>query len=379
MTNSTSNNPYNNLICIKHIDEKHIESYIRKNYKDGICHYCNQKRKVVKLGRITDYMQLGIDNFYDDAANWMSYNSQEGGYQGTTYSNYDIITELIETDTWNITTDIISLIEDKAWADRYEGIGDPADNSVYDWEYFKEIILHKSRFLFFNDYVSNEYYFQRNASDILKEIGRYLTELGLVELLPKRIKIFRSRQHGEKDNITELCKIVSPPIKNAIFPNRFSPAGISMMYSGFSKETAIAETLNLSDRERNFITTAEFETVRYIYVINFNRLPSLPSIFDTTKIDKYFIIAFIKRLVRDFTKGISKDGMEHIEYIPTQVVTEYIRYKFNSRRKNKIEGLIYSSSKNSEGNAMVNFWDNEESQKNLKLVNIERERIDIYA
>lgn len=91
------------------------------------------------------------------------------------------------------------------------------------------------------------------------------------------------------------------------------------------------------------------------------------------------MILFLHDLVRDITKTVVKDGKEHIDYVPTQVVTEFFRDMFNKNRKNRIEGIIYPSSKNNKGNSSVIFWDNYECLKNLKLIGQETKRISDFA
>ena len=167
--------------------------------------------------------------------------------------------------------------------------------------------------------------------------------------------------------------MISPPIENAIYPNRFSPSGISMLYSAFDKETAILETVSRENKKNKYITIAELELQEDKYIIDFCKLPIVPSIFG--KIKNYYLIYFIHDLVRDFTKDIAKDGKEHIEYVPTQVVTEFFRFSFNRNRKNKIDGIIYPSSKNKKNRTSVFFWDNVESENLLNLISLKREKI----
>ena len=74
---------------------------------------------------------------------------------------------------------------------------------------------------------------------------------------------------------------------------------------------------------------------------------------------KHYAKIFLKNFIQDLTKDISRNGQEHIEYIPTQIVTEYFRFQFNKRRKNTdIRGFIYSSSKVEDKKACVLFYDN---------------------
>ena len=81
---SISNIPDKNL-CVKHINDNAIKRFIRKNYSNGYCDYCEKEVKVVSLESLLEFMMLGISNFYEDAANFMSYNGKEGGYLGENF------------------------------------------------------------------------------------------------------------------------------------------------------------------------------------------------------------------------------------------------------------------------------------------------------
>jgi len=366
--------PEKNL-CVKHVEDKAIKSFIRKNYETGYCDYCGKKLKVVSLEDLMFFIMEGISFFYEDAANFMSYNSREGGYLGQTYSKEELIHEVqLETEPIELTEDIIDSITDSVvWAEPSSYHGSLSTELIYRWNYFKDVVKHKSRYLFY-DYDSTDIYDDysgRDISIILKEIGKIITQLGLIQSIEPKDVLFRCRQHKTGENISELTEIVSPPVKYAIYPNRFSPSGIPMLYAAFDKETAFSETVDYSNKKNNQMSFGEFKLNKKVNVIDFSKLPPLPSIFDRKRMKKYFLISFLHDLVRDMTEGISRDGKEHIEYVPTQVVTEYFRYVFNKNRKAKIEGLIYPSSKNNPEKAIVIFWDNEECLENLELINID--------
>lgn len=359
-------------VCIKHFEDKIIKRFIRKNYERGFCDYCQKDLKVVELEDLMTFIMAGISNFYEDAANFMSYNSQEGGYLGETYTPDELIQEFVELEAepFELIEDIVSSIDDIAWAKPNLYYDNEGDELMTQWLYFKNIVKHKSRFLF-SPGDENEY---KNVYKILNEVGRLIVSLNLIRKVPKGSKIYRCRQHDSKKIITEIKEMISPPIEKAIYPNRFSPSGISMLYSAFDKETAIFETISREDKKNKYITIAELELGEDKYVIDFCKLPNIPSIFGQIK--NYYLIYFIHDLVRDFTKDVKKDGKEHIEYVPTQVVTEFFRYSFNKKRKYKIDGIIYPSSKNSKKKALVFFWDNEESEKLLNLKSIAKEKIE---
>ena len=341
-----SNVPDKN-VCVKHFEDKSIKYFIRKNYSLGHCDYCNKEVKVVSFEMLLNFIMTGISNFYEDAANFMNYESREGGYFGDTYTPEELILEYVEliTDPFEISEDIINSIENIAWAKPDLYYDNQSDELLNLWNYFKNIIKHKSRYLFKSQNVSSEDEYS-DAFKILYEVGKITKRLNLIQKINKGTKIYRCRQHNfsESEKLKNIEELVSPIIEKAIYSNRFSPSGISMLYSAFDECTAILETVKMEDKKMNRIAIPEFILDKDIFVIDFNKLPEMPSIFNYKKIKNYYLISFLYDLVRDFTMEVVKDGKEHIGYVPTQVVTEFFRFPFNKNRKNKIEGLIGKTS-----------------------------------
>ncbi len=65
---------------------------------------------------------------------------------------------------------------------------------------------------------------------------------------------------------------------------------------------------------------------------------------------------------KEISRPIARDDRIHIEYVPTQVVTEYVRNTLSVEGK-PIDGIRYASSRNNSGTAIVLFAD----QDNLVL------------
>jgi len=372
-----SNVPDKNL-CIKHIDDNAIKNFIRKNYRIGYCDYCGKELKVISLESLLEFMMLGISNFYEDAANFMNYDGRQGGYLGDTFDPNELIQERIglETDPFELTEDIVNSIDDIAWSEPDMYYDNERDELIYQWSFFKNLIKHKSRYLFQQNQSSND---SEKAFTILKEVGQITKSLKLIKKIKKGTIIYRCRQHHSSKVVSEKEKLVSPPEEYAIYPNRFSPSGISMLYFAFDPTTAFLETISREDKKKNTVTISKFKLKKEIYVVDFNRLPHIPSIFDFKKVKTHYLIGFLYDLVKDFTQEIKKDGKEHIEYVPKQVVTEYFRYPFNKNRQNIIEGIVYPSSKNKSESSSVIFWNNEECMENLELIEINVEKIKNYA
>jgi len=64
----------------------------------------------------------------------------------------------------------------------------------------------------------------------------------------------------------------------------------------------------------------------------------------------------MRDFLEDFRKPIARNGGEHIEYVPTQVVTEYVRTVAKCGGK-AIDGILYASARKEGETAVVLFAD----------------------
>ena len=175
------------------------------------------------------------------------------------------------------------------------------------------------------------------------------------KIKPKKI-IYRSRAFIEGNRIVNDLRRMGPPQPEDIvnISNRMSPPGVPIFYGSFDEETALSE-ISKKDHER-YAYISEFYLLREITIIDLTLIDeSLPSFFDIdkNKRQKRSDLIFIKELSAKLSEPINKDGREHTDYVPTQVLAEYIR-------KQKIHGIIYESRRKSDGKNIALFL----SQKN---------------
>ena len=84
-------------------------------------------------------------------------------------------------------------------------------------------------------------------------------------------------------------------------------------------------------------------------------------------------MSFLHSFVNELTLPVTKDGREHVEYVPTQIVSEYFRFRFQTENAQPILGLRYSSVKNANGiNIAVFDSENESLEKSFELVSIKK-------
>lgn len=360
------------FVCAKCFDDYALERFVRANAVEKTCGYCGRTSKTRPIAApIDDIMpeiSAGILSEWrnpDDVG--VPYESAEGGYQGKVIDTYDLIND----ELWDVfideslRQDIIDAFDAQGamWCDRHFWTLPPQEALRYGWEEFAKLVKHSTRYFFLKaPEDKDEYggYEEIPPHLFLQNLGEVVEETGLVRMLPSNTRLFRARVHDRSKTLQNASDLGPPPVDKAVYSNRMSPAGISMFYGTFDRKTAIAETLDNSVKPGELITTAVFETARTFPILDLTKLPKIPSIFDSEERYKRPGIIFLRGFSTDLSKRITKDGREHIEYVPTQVVTEYFQNVYIDHELGKIHGILYKSSQNPNGKCCVMFFQNEQ-------------------
>lgn len=231
---------------------------------------------------------------------------------------------------------------------------------MYSWDRFKNVVLYNSRY-FFTQETDN---FHDSSEEIpphqfLNQFALYVgpESLNLIKDLPRDTDIFRVRVHDNSKEYTKASELGAPPTKLATRPNRMSPAGISMFYGAFDINTAILETYESKD-ETQTITIGKFANIKNLKLLDLAHLPSIPSVFDVDHRGLTHPLRFLYEFRQSISEIVERDDRVHIDYVPTQVVTEYFRRVYKLPNDEKIDGIIYKSSRDGGKEACVLFIDN---------------------
>lgn len=354
--------PIETYVCSNHIENYAIKDLILNNGERGLCSYCkSQKFTVIEFEFLIKHVSSCLSYFYDDAGNaGMKYETSEGGYVGNTFDISDILSDAgLITESYELQKDLENAFDDSvAWCER-DPYGDREhDELFYNWNVFKELVKHQKRYYFSNT---------GKVHKILDAVGRKASDLHLFRFMDPGTILFRCRQHKESLKIRKASDISSPPPKNVIYSNRMSPIGISMFYCAFDSETALKETINYADAKRPKLTTAKFSNKKELFLLDLTKLPRVPSLFDEKERKHYSSIIFLKKFIEDLSKDIARDEKEQIDYIPTQIVTEYFRYPYAEITESPLDGIIYYSSKNRGKSSCVLFLDDKQSLSELEF------------
>jgi hypothetical protein len=134
-------------VCSAHIEDYAVRLFVKRNGEKAHCDYCNKNRSVVSLEQLMFFLTDTLQHFYTDPANFMSYDSSEGGYLGEFDGPWEMLESLgLEVEDSNLYDDMFDSIDhSSAWAD--EGVK-KSDFKYESWLNFSYFVKHQSRYLF---------------------------------------------------------------------------------------------------------------------------------------------------------------------------------------------------------------------------------------
>ena len=215
----------------------------------------------------------------------------------------------------------------------------------YSWEYFKEVVMHQRRYFFMDDEGDPDDPEVWSPAEILQAIFEYGDAMGLFKEFPAGSRLIRARKEAGDAPYETPEELGPPPKCLAKQANRMSPAGIPMFYGCDDEATALIEAAQCS----GYYALGEFETVRPAVLLDLTDIPEVPGLFeavpDFQEVVPRRALRFLHHIAGEISACIDRDDRVHVEYVPTQVVTEFIRAKV-SWKGSKIDGIRYASSVN---------------------------------
>lgn len=311
--------------CVNCFSNEDISQFIESGSVVGNCDYCGGRNiYICDVDEVGRFIMKGIERYYEDAAMHVGYCSSEGGYLLPTQTVSEILLHgecIFETD------DPRQLCEDLVQEDgtpyvRKDPYGPPSGEpeEVRDWEHFCESVKNRARFTLFMQPDEHGGFEARTPGSFLLRIAREFMPF-LISKLPASTSIFRARIR--KDRSFDHIDLTSPsPEKTR--NNRMSPAGISYFYGAMDADTCAHE---MRPDINEIIEIAEFEVLRDIPILDLSsNLEYRGSIFNPeyTFYEEEVYKPFLNHFVDDISKPVRKTDAE-IEYVPTQVLTEFIK------------------------------------------------------
>jgi hypothetical protein len=93
--------------------------------------------------------------------------------------------------------------------------------------------------------------------------------------------------------------------------------------------------------------------------VDLSAAPEVPSLYDPDRRHLRHGLSFLRHFVSEIAKPFVRDSYIHIEYVPTQVFTEWLRTRFDPGQGEPLVGVLYGSSRKAGGVNVSLFIDND--------------------
>lgn len=326
-------------VCSSCFDDADLRSWVRDAGGPRGCDACGKfDSPTCKLEDICEYIETSLKKYWGFAVDQLPYESAEGGYLGTTWTTYELLVEevglYLPRDKKNrLFHAILGELTDETWCE-YDWLTLDHDVALRtSWERFCETVKHKRRFFFHTDGTDDRDSY--TASSLLQTIARISQGMGLVRDLAKGTRLWRARPDIPKGRKVQAADFGPPPVQFALQSNRMNPPGIPMLYLASTARTALAETRAKEAR------VGRWRTSRPVRILDLRRLPDSHGYFADVERNERLALRFLHHFADDIMTPVARDQRVHVDYLPSQVVTEFLRdYGFED---GKVEGIAYGS------------------------------------
>ncbi|MCQ3809284.1 MAG: RES domain-containing protein [Acidimicrobiia bacterium] len=330
-------------VCGGCVEDDALRTILRENeHADRRCDFCSSA-PAAHLDTLLEAFVSGLRNEYENALDGVWWDRREGGFQWNP-----------QWDTWDLVFDFAwifscqelleavgAALHDITWVEKDFITRRRDDVLIEAWDRFCEAVKHETRFVVWllqpdeDDLAPGEI----PPAKILEHITPLIERLNLVRNLPAGHRVWRARSHCSSPIEHSASELGTVPKELALKANRMSPAGIPMFYGAVDADTAITEVTYASDDPH--VSWCQFELTAEMRVVDLTRLPPEPSMFDPELGSMRRQIRFLNMFVQQLSDRVEPDH-EQIEYVSTQIVTEYLLHVHGGG--DRVRGLVYVSS-----------------------------------
>jgi hypothetical protein len=331
-------------VCLDCVHDVTLRQLASERVTDWECSFCGATAEGPIAASFADFMDIvmGAVRFLFTPAD----DTSEAGAE--VFDSTEVAYAVCEGDvTDEVLGAIAAAITEQAWIDAYRS-GSSAGRALgRGWAAFCEKVKHTSRFVFLS--AKEERAGDFTTAELLERLERIILDCGALLPVPAGRVFWRGRKVDSPGKLAQYgtaAALGSPPRSKAS-NSRMSPAGISMFYGSDDIDTVVAE---IGHDARRYAIVGAFETTRDLTLLNLADLPPVPSLYhEAGRGPRYYDMRFLHSFAIDLGKPVTLDGRERIEYVPTQVVTEYLRFIPDFA----VDGILFRSAQNNGVNCVL--------------------------
>lgn len=314
------------------------------------CGLCGRPRACVSVERVAEevdpvfreHVQLG-----ETIRTFAGPDDEKGGWEQQGDEPTLLLQEIIGCDI-DLANAIAEVLGEEEWYDVKDG-GEPfyddSSNYVYapdfTHEHFAVWRSFQNRIKYNRRYLDSEV--QSCLEDLFTEFPEEWTARDdgpSQEYAPGSLEIYRARKASSLGDVRTIFRNpdeeLAPPPVSSRTAGRLNAAGIGVFYGGLSSEVCVAE---MKPSLGGYVVVGRFEVIETIRVLDltaFDRHPPSGSLFRPGYNEERLRWRFLQSFHQEITQPIPP-GSESIEYVPTQVIAEYLHAHLG------FDGVIYRS------------------------------------
>lgn len=354
--------PTTNKVCSSCIGEEYLRHQVNNAGVVGQCRYCQSSQNpTINFDDLAEQVHSVLEEHFqmtspdpEDASDLLAakFGHWEQSGEPVTYA----IMNLIDSSE-DLAEDIRNYLSDQYDPAGKDAMIDPcpyADDSYYEeskidtyefqesWSSFRHEILSRSRFFNQKAKTALDHLFEGIAQLVTHE-GDTVVRTYTLEDVIYRARVAKTEQ--EVENILKYApNSLGPPPGEYASGGRMNAEGISVFYGATDIETCIAE---IRAPVGSYVVSGCFLPRRDLRILDLTRLEKVyiqGSLFDHNHSESLSRVHFLKRLQAELSQPVIP-GSESRDYLPTQVVAEYLGF----HPEMNLDGVMFSSSQISNG------------------------------
>lgn len=344
-------------VCAECVEDYALAEHIAAHAVEPSCDYCGRSGGepiAAPVDELVAQVHDGLASEYGDVNDeGVPFESREGGWQAETHDTYDLLWGVLLSE--RLLADVSGAMADTAWVQRDFWRLRPHEAWRLAWESFRATVMHRHRFLFSRLTADPLDPDDLSPLDTLDAVGGAILDAGLVRTLRTGTVLYRAHTHDADQTLVGAARLGTAPLEFARSSNRMSPAGVPMFYGSDDADTAASEAAQADPGISVVATVGRFELLRDARIVDLAHPPTPPSMFDAARRSQRQPLLFLGGFADDVSRPVTRDGAEHVEYVPTQIVTEYLHDVLNAGDGPPLLGLAYRASR-SETHVNYALW-----------------------
>lgn len=331
------------VICPDCLEEPILEQAVHHaaNASLGPCTFCGQV-DAASLDVVLELVVGGLREEYTDPINEASYDSGEGGYQVATQDTEELLDENDVSSDQAVIEAIARSIHTTEWCGRDLAVPPVGMGLAWSWKRFREEVRTRRRYTFLLPDPAEE---DEPGMHLVHEVPAAVTKAvqlaDLVIDLPAGGTWWRARV-DEAGKTFATARDIGPPPSDFARSNRMTAVGISAFYGASTHAGAVGEVSKYADPGSG-LSVGEFALHRELRVLDLRTPPSVASLFNAVDRHRRPATVFLREFIDSIGEPTRPGGSpteSEITYIPTQIITEFLRYGLPD---GPVDGILWRS------------------------------------